>query len=78
MQLGISAMDSIAFVIAAGTLHAAGIAIGLVHRWPMGRLALWAAGAMVSLGGVVVSLAGNRMKKIQIAKSEIRKKMRNE
>jgi urease accessory protein len=44
---------SIGFVIATGTLHAAGIAIGLVHRWPMGRLALRAAGAMVSIGGVV-------------------------
>lgn len=44
---------SIGFVIATGTLHAAGIAIGLVHRWPVGRLALRAAGALVSLGGVV-------------------------
>jgi len=41
-------MDSIAFVIATGTLHSAGIVIGLVHRWPVGRLALWAAGATVS------------------------------
>jgi len=44
---------SIGFVIATGTLHATGIAIGLVHRWPVGRLALRAAGAMVSIGGVV-------------------------
>ena len=44
---------SIGFVIATGTLHASGIVIGLVHRWPLGRLALRAAGAMVSIGGVV-------------------------
>jgi urease accessory protein len=44
---------SIGFVIATGTLHAAGIAIGLVHRWPAGRLALRAAGALVSIAGVV-------------------------
>ena len=44
---------SIGFVIATGTLHAGGIAIGFIHRWPMGRLALRAAGAMVSISGVV-------------------------
>ncbi len=44
---------SIGFVIATGTLHALGIAIGLVHRWPAGRTALRAAGAAVALGGVV-------------------------
>ena len=38
-----------AFVIAAGILHAAGIAIDFVRRWPVGHLALWAAGAMVSI-----------------------------
>lgn len=44
---------SIGFVIATGTLHATGIAMGLVHRWPAGRLALRVAGAMVSVGGAV-------------------------
>ena len=35
-----------AFEIAAGSLHVAGIVIGLVpHRWPVGRLALRAAGS---------------------------------
>jgi urease accessory protein len=44
---------SIGFVIATGTLHAAGVAIGIVHHWPAGRLALRAAGALVSIAGVV-------------------------
>ena len=43
---------SIGFVMATGTLHALGIAIGLVHRWPAGRMALRAAGAVVALAGV--------------------------
>jgi urease accessory protein len=42
---------SIGFVIATGLLHALGIAIGTVHRWPQGRLALRAAGAVVMAGG---------------------------
>jgi urease accessory protein len=44
---------SIGFVMATGLLHAFGISIGLVHRWPMGRVALRAAGAMVSVTGMV-------------------------
>jgi urease accessory protein len=43
---------SIGFVIATGLLHATGIAIGLVHRWKSGKVALRACGALVSLGGV--------------------------
>lgn len=42
---------SIGFVIATGLLHAVGIAIGTVHRWPQGRIALRAAGAAVLAGG---------------------------
>jgi urease accessory protein len=42
---------SIGFVIATGCLHACGIAIGLIHRWPIGRVALRAAGGCVALGG---------------------------
>jgi urease accessory protein len=42
---------SIGFVIATGALHAIGIAIGLVHRWPAGQLALRVAGGLVALGG---------------------------
>ena len=42
---------SIGFVASTGTLHAIGIAIGLIHRWPKGQLALRAAGVVVLLGG---------------------------
>jgi urease accessory protein len=44
---------SMGFVIATGCLHAIGIAIGLVHRWPAGRLALRGAGAAIAAMGVV-------------------------
>jgi urease accessory protein len=44
---------SIGFVVATGTLHACGIALGLAHRWPIGRSALRGAGAVVTLAGVV-------------------------
>ena len=37
-------MYSIGFVIATGCLHAIGIAIGLIHRWGWGRIALRVAG----------------------------------
>lgn len=43
---------SIGFVVATGCLHGIGIALGLVHKWPMGRVALRAAGAIVTLAGV--------------------------
>lgn len=42
---------SLGFVIATGGLHAAGIAIGTVHRWRWGRAALRFAGAGISAGG---------------------------
>jgi len=43
---------SIGFVLATGCLHGVGIAIGLVHRWRWGRIALRVAGAAVALAGV--------------------------
>jgi urease accessory protein len=43
---------SLGFVIATGTLHALGIGIGVVHRAPMGRIFLRAAGGLVALAGV--------------------------
>ena len=43
---------SIGFVIATGLLHATGIGIGLVHRWPAGRVGLRLAGAIVAMAGV--------------------------
>ncbi len=44
---------SMGFVVSTGCLHAVGIAIGLVHRWPAGRLALRGAGAIIAVLGVV-------------------------
>ena len=43
---------SIGFVIATGLLHATGIGIGLIHRWPLGRTLLRCAGAAVALAGL--------------------------
>lgn len=43
---------SMGFVIATGCLHGIGIALGLVHRWPAGKLALRGAGACVAVMGV--------------------------
>jgi urease accessory protein len=44
---------SVGFVVATGALHACGIAIGLVHRWSAGRIALRGAGAAVSVAGLM-------------------------
>ena len=44
---------SMGFVMATGCLHGVGITIGLIHRWPAGRLILRAAGACVALGGAM-------------------------
>jgi urease accessory protein len=43
---------SIGFVIATGCLHGIGVAIGVVHEWPAGRVALRFSGAVVALAGV--------------------------
>ena len=43
---------SIGFVVSTGCLHALGIAIGLVHRWPSGRSALRVAGAVICAAGL--------------------------
>ena len=43
---------SVGFVIATGCLHAAGITVGLIHRWNWGRIALRIAGLAVSGGGI--------------------------
>lgn len=47
------AVYSVGFVLSTGLLHAVGIGIGLVHRWPVGRLALRGAGAGVAAAGGV-------------------------
>lgn len=43
---------SIGFVIATGLLHLAGIAFGLLIRWPMGVYAIQAGGGAISLVGL--------------------------
>ena len=43
---------SLGFVIATGILHLVGIAIGLVVRWPAGKLAVRAVGAAIAMAGV--------------------------
>jgi urease accessory protein len=43
---------SIGFVTSTGLLHAAGILLGLAHRWKTGKVALRVAGAVVLAGGV--------------------------
>lgn len=44
---------SMGFVIATGCLHGIGIALGLFHRWPMGKLVLRGAGAFIAVMGVI-------------------------
>jgi urease accessory protein len=41
------------FVIATGLLHLAGIAIGVLNRWPAGARAIRAGGALIAATGVV-------------------------
>jgi urease accessory protein len=43
---------SVGFVVATGMLHLAGIAFGLLARWPAGRFAVRAAGGAIALAGV--------------------------
>jgi len=44
---------SLGFVVATGCLHAIGIVIGAIHRWPAGQVALRLAGGGVGLAGVL-------------------------
>jgi urease accessory protein len=44
---------SAGFVIATGCLHLFGIALGLLARWPMGRIAVRTAGAVIAIAGVM-------------------------
>jgi urease accessory protein len=41
------------FVVATGCLHLAGIAFGLLARWPMGRIAVRTAGGLIALAGLM-------------------------
>ena len=44
---------SLGFVVATGCLHAMGIAIGAIHRWPAGQITLRIAGGIVGFAGLV-------------------------
>lgn len=44
---------SAGFVIATGSLHLCGIAVGLLARWPLGRVAVRAAGGMIAVAGLM-------------------------
>jgi urease accessory protein len=44
---------SIGFVVATGTLHALGITIGVLHRWPAGRVFIRTAGAAITAAGIL-------------------------
>ncbi len=43
---------SLGFVVATGLLHLSGIAIGLLARWPFGKLLVRAGGVLIALIGV--------------------------
>jgi urease accessory protein len=47
---------SLGFVIATGLLHASGIAISLVTRWPHGRMLVRACGGAIALAGAAFLL----------------------
>jgi urease accessory protein len=42
---------SIGFVMATGTLHACGIAIGFIHKWKAGQIAVRVLGGVIALVG---------------------------
>lgn len=44
---------SMGFVVATGCLHGVGIAIGLIHRWPLGKLVLRGFGALIAVMGLL-------------------------
>ena len=44
---------SMGFVFATGCLHGVGIAIGLIHRWPLGKLVLRGSGALIAAMGIL-------------------------
>ncbi len=43
---------SLGFVLATGTLHGMGIALGFIHRWSAGKSVLRLCGAVIAFGGV--------------------------
>ncbi len=49
---------SFGFVLATGSLHLSGIAVGLLARWPAGRLLVRGAGGVIALVGVAYLIQG--------------------
>ena len=43
-------------MLVTGLLHAAGIGVGLIDRWPAGALALRGAGAVIGMVGIYLLL----------------------
>lgn len=48
-----AAAYSLGFVIATGLLHLTGIGIGLLTRWPSGRLTVRTAGSAIAIAGLI-------------------------
>ena len=48
-----AAAFSAGFVIATGALHLAGIALGLLARWPRGQIVVRAAGGAIAIAGLI-------------------------
>ncbi|MBM9604127.1 HupE/UreJ family protein [Desulfopila inferna] len=44
---------SIGFVMATGCLHGLGILVGVIHRWPMGKLILRGSGGLITCMGIL-------------------------
>ena len=44
---------AVGFVVATGLLHLAGIAFGVLERWPAGRIGIRSAGALISVIGLL-------------------------
>ncbi len=51
---------TLGFVVCTGLLHVAGIAFGLVVRWPAGRLVVRCLGGLIGLAGIVFLVAALR------------------
>jgi urease accessory protein len=60
-DFGVPILYAAGFVVATGLLHVAGIALGLLYRWPAGKTAVRAlGGAIAAIGGYFLLLAVGR------------------
>jgi urease accessory protein len=54
LPVGVDAVAySIGFVVATGLLHLAGVAFGLLARWPLGKVAVRTLGALIACAGAL-------------------------